>query len=1260
MTVTRSFGTWAQRRRETLGLTRDELAHAIGCPATTIRTVETSRHLPPPHVLTRLTSVLTEPNKDRVVRRSGGRLWNLPAQLTSFIGRERELSDLIAILRRPDVRLVTLTGPGGSGKSRLALQAAKTLADTFIDGCCFVDLAPLTAADQVAGAIARALSVRGPAEQTVVDSVIACLRPKQLLLLLDNYEHLPTAAGLVGDILSAAPGVKALVTSRVALQLYGEHELPLAPLGLPDPHASPGEIHASDAVRLFVSRADGVYPTDELGELDTAAIATICRRLDGLPLAIELAAAQVKRFAPTVLLEHLETLGALSVLAHGPRNVPTRQQTIRAAIDWSFDLLSPAEQSLFACLGVFAGRFDAEAVAAVCGTATGGTSVAGVPPALEHLVSQNLVQAVSGSPVSFVMLETIREYALERLRERCAEHELRDRHLGYYMALTETAEPQLRSGARQIWLERLDGAYSDIQAALTWGLAGQGDRVAALRLVGALWYYWRARGLFGDAARWCDSPALYDSTLPALTRARALVGLAWVAERQGTYHRMFTLALAALVLARQSDDRLTLFRALLLSALEDRDPQEAAALRRACLDLMETLDDPWLRCQALRWFGRPQQGAAPLDWQRYCHAREQLAAASHDPGLMSDLLQDRFVHAEATHDLVAMRRAIAAHAALAQDFHSHQALALTHEGRARLALAEGRWAEALAHQKNRLHVERDLGNRNGIGWAGLEISLLHLQSSDFAAALAALDDALENLRAVDEQAGVSRGLCLRSLVHLWRGDFTAAETDGAASLVISRTLGRLVDYAVWMSLAQWCLGLTALAQGQLESTDAYFAQAAAHMRQYDDDITHRLDAEAGRALVASLRGEHAAAAARMESLMPHYRDRGSPIDLVRGLWCQAPVLLAAGAHEAAEACCIEGLTLTRQMGLCPWSLRLLELWAASAAMRERPDLAARWWGAAADLRERIGAPLWPVDRPEYEARVTAARAMLGAEAFAAAFAAGRSLGWEQLVDGRNDVCLPAATATTAEELARELAAAAAIQAGLLPATLPEPRGWRVAALLIPAHETAGDFYDCIALSDGRVGLVIADVAGKGLGPALYMATGRALIRTLVGDGHIDPADVLARVNAYLLKETHADLFITLFYGVLDPARGTLVYANAGHPPPLVVSARGPSRARSLRPTGLVLGVERDATWTQQTIQLAPGDVVLLYTDGVTEAQDCSDGFFETERLVAALRSSLGGGAEATVAGVLAAVRAFAGGAPQSDDITLLAAIWDSP
>lgn len=260
--------------------------------------------------------------------------------------------------------------------------------------------------------------------------------------------------------------------------------------------------------------------------------------------------------------------------------------------------------------------------------------------------------------------------------------------------------------------------------------------------------------------------------------------------------------------------------------------------------------------------------------------------------------------------------------------------------------------------------------------------------------------------------------------------------------------------------------------------------------------------------------------------------------------------------------------------------------------------------------------------------------------------------WEQATDAALAFDPDSATTTAPvvlDDLAHEAALAAEIQIGLLPATLPQPAGWQIAAILLPARETAGDFYDCIVLPDGRLILVIADVAGKGLGAALYMATGRALIRSLVAFGVTEPAALLAGVNARLLEDTHAGLFITAFIGTLDPAVGTLTYANAGHPPPLLLTDTAPGL---LAPTGLVLGVELDAAWREETVALAPGDRLLLYTDGVTEAQDGQGAFFETERLLAILDADTD--ADSLIARVQAAVAAFAGNTPQFDDITLLA------
>jgi serine phosphatase RsbU (regulator of sigma subunit) len=321
--------------------------------------------------------------------------------------------------------------------------------------------------------------------------------------------------------------------------------------------------------------------------------------------------------------------------------------------------------------------------------------------------------------------------------------------------------------------------------------------------------------------------------------------------------------------------------------------------------------------------------------------------------------------------------------------------------------------------------------------------------------------------------------------------------------------------------------------------------------------------------------------------------------------------------------------------------------------------------AAETLLDSIGLSLaaWPELRTDSDRYVAATRAQLSEEAFAAAWAEGRALSLDQIV-AETMAMSDAFQATAAvpgglpavpiDDLAHELALAAEIQNGLLPASLPQPTGWRIAAALLSARETAGDFYDCFLLLDGRLALVIADVSGKGLGAALYMATGRALIRTLVPLGITAPAAVLAGVNARLLEDTHAGLFITAFFGVLDLASGTLTYANAGHPPPLLLADSARDAVQLLNPTGLVLGVEPGVTWREETVALGVGDRLLLYTDGVTEAQDAGGAFFETERLLATLAAGAGDDVEAAIARVRAAVLAFAGALPQFDDITLLA------
>jgi predicted ATPase len=475
----------------------------------------------------------------------------LPAPATPLVDRKLEVTAVADLVTRERARLVTLTGPGGVGKSRLALEVAGRLGPGFPDGVRFVDLAAVRAADLVPAAIAGALGLSTSGGRLISD-ITSYLRSRRLMLVLDNFEQVTGAAPLIAELLATAPGLVTLVTSRIVLRLSGEHELLVPPLSVPPARTGwlAADLQQYASVRLFEARARAVAPGFELTSGNSEAVAEICRRLDGLPLALELAAARVRMLPPQALLARLDD--RLGMLTGGPRDLPERQRTLRSTLDWSFSLLSATEQALFARLGVFAGTFGLPAVAAVCGEA----SDADLMDTLGTLVDCSLVrtQTQDGEP-RFSLLETIREYALDRLRDRGDWTSVHDRHAAYFLALAEPAEAELHGAGQLAWLDRLETRHDNLSAALTW-LIDTGQLGSAVRLVWATWRFWWLHGHAEELTRHADQILARNDRLPPAQRALALSGAGFAHFAGGDQARARRLLKQSLPLYRQTGNRL--------------------------------------------------------------------------------------------------------------------------------------------------------------------------------------------------------------------------------------------------------------------------------------------------------------------------------------------------------------------------------------------------------------------------------------------------------------------------------------------------------------------------------------------------------------------------------------------------------------------------------------------------------------------------------------------------------------------------------
>ena len=842
-----SFGQWLKRRRRGAGLTQEELAERVGYAVATIRKIERDELRPAHQMAERLAEELDigpadRPAFIRFARDEGADpaplptqtaqfapqppsppAHNLPRPLTSLVGREAEIATVQQLLQRDDVYLVTLVGPGGTGKTRLALAVAQRLtADgrntkyeirNTEQGVYFVNLVPIRDPNLVPSTIAQTLGVKEQGGQPLLDSLKDWLRDRQTLLLLDNFEQVIAAAPMVADLLAACPGLKALVTSREVLHISGEHEYLVPPLALP-PKTEDGvgttdyglrttdyglRITHYESVQLFVQRARAVQADFTVTQQNAPTVAEICHRLDGLPLAIELAAARVKLFPPEALLARLES--RLGLLTGGPRDLPVRQQTLRSAIDWSYDLLNETEKKLFRRLAVFPGRRSLEAATEVCADGDEGrrtedgeptddgrrkttedpllpSSVLCPPSVVDGLASlmdKSLLRQIpspEGEP-RFAMLETIREYALERLRESGEEEAVRRAQADYYLRFVEEAQRHFFGPELGVWLDRVDAELNNIRSVLEWsqsapplqaeGGEAEAHRVATgLKIAGLLWRFWALRGHSTEGRVWLDTLLTKGAALPASVRHYPLHTAGNLASDQGDYGRAKELYEECLIFSQELGNELLvahMHNNLGNIAMMRGDLAQAGTLFERALAGYRALGQTWGAGMVLgnlgdltRLRGDAQRSRVLLedslrlaqqikDDQRRAETLCTFGLLAHDSGHFQEAAR----RLEEARDLYTAGG-------------NRLGLAVTLDALGGLARSQGDYPRAVERHRQAMALLRELGDKRSLAYSLYGLARVAQALGDDGQAAAAYTESLTLFRTLGDTGGLAVGL----------------------------------------------------------------------------------------------------------------------------------------------------------------------------------------------------------------------------------------------------------------------------------------------------------------------------------------------------------------------------------------------------------------------------------------------------------------------------------------------------------------------
>jgi len=896
------------------------------------------------------------------IRPRDARLWdiqtplpasNLPVPVTSFIGREQEVSEIISLLRRRAVRLLTLTGVGGVGKTRLALEVASRVLREFSDGSYFVPLATVRDPALVASTVAAEIKVKETGKQPAAERLKSYLRDKQVLLVLDNFEQVVDAGDFVAELLTTCPGVKVVVTSRSVLNVYGEREYPLSPLPTPDPGTVDfEEVARYDSVALFVDRAEAAARNFALNGAVAPAVVEICRRLEGIPLAIELAAAQTRQFAPDDLLKRLAH--RLTTLTGGPRNLPRRHQTLRAAIDWSYGLLRKPEQQLFARLATFTGGFDLEAVQCVC-SPDHGSDTAGL---LLSLADQSLLQRAPHE-ARYIMLETVREYAAERLRAHGEVEAVAARHAAYFLSVAREAASHLAGPEEGRWLNRLDQDFGNIRTVLEWALA-RGDIMSGLQLATVLHRFWELRSHRREGRRWLLDllVAAGDDAAPShALRAEALEAAGLLAYRLNEHDEGRSLYDSALALRGAVGDRKLIARAMLdLAKLEfSRGAHSSAlSLSEESLRTGRLLRDHALAAEALSLIGsivRTENDAhraittwaGALDLYRKLDAQEGVASVLHKLGSVSyyeveDAERAKWFYREC----VELRRQLGDHERT-EDVLNSFAFILRNEG-------------------------------------------------DYGGAIRLVDEALASSRLHGHMSHAGFSLCILGMMRREQGDLRRARSLSEESLSTFKQLG-----GKWgVSRAYLQLSAVAYDEGDLELAIDLAEQSLA-LSQQTHDKTGAVFSQINLALAASASGDFERALRTCQECRALMQVRSGSIAYT-DLYCAlGSIHLDHGNRHEALAAFLRSVAWARKIGTAYSVATALEGLAMAAVTRENATQVCSLLGAVDAFRHAARIPRPPANRSGYEVRLAALRRMLAPSDFQTAWEASNYISLSQAV-----------------------------------------------------------------------------------------------------------------------------------------------------------------------------------------------------------------------------------------------------------------------